>query len=142
MPSLADTVDEMLRSMADTTRVLCEATDAALPVATTHACGMGRDTWTLLTTLIDHEIEHMQQVIEARNAVRDPRTAMERLAAEWMEARVRFLGTLAGLSDEEFNQPRGDGEWTLAEVAGHLLRLERDALATMRADGALPAARA
>jgi uncharacterized damage-inducible protein DinB len=139
-PTLPATMLELLRSTLQTTEALLEAGDAALPVHTTHVCGHDKDTWTLLTNLIDHETEHIGQVAQARYESRETRTALERVLAEWLEVRARFIGSLIGLSEEQFHSPTEDGQWTFYEVADHLLKLERHALKTMRADGALPAA--
>jgi hypothetical protein len=130
---------EMLSSTVRTMEILLTADDGALDVHTSHVCGHDKDTWTLIANLIDHETEHMQQVLQARYEEKDSRTPMERLVSEWLEVRARFLGTLVGLSDERFNEPAEEGHWTFAEIADHLARLERHALATMVADGALPA---
>lgn len=136
-PSLAETMNEMLQSAVRTMQVLLDASDEALPVPTTHVCGHGKDTWVLLTNLIDHETKHMQQVLQSRYEAKDSRTPMERIVAEWLETRARFLGTLVGLSDDQFHAPTEPGEWTFHEVADHLLKLEHHALATMEKDGAL-----
>jgi hypothetical protein len=139
MPTtLRETMLQMLSSTVETMEILLAAPEGCLEVHTTHVCGHDRETWTLLTNLIDHETKHMQQVLQARYEERDARTPMERLVAEWLEVRARFLGTLVGLSDERFNQPTEHAEWTFAEVADHLAKLEQHALATMRKDGALP----
>ena len=136
--TVADTMNEMLASTLRTMEILLAAQDHALPVPTTHVCGHGKDTWVLLTNLIDHETKRMQQVLQARYDAKGSRTPMERIVAEWLETRARFLGTLVGLTDEQFNTATEPGEWTFYEVADHLLKLEHHALATMEKDGALP----
>ncbi len=129
---------EMLSSTVQTMEILLAAPDGALDVHTSHVCGHDKETWTLLTNLIDHETKHMQQVLQARYEEKDSRTPIERLVAEWLEVRARFLGTLVGLSDSRFVQPTEHDEWSFSEIADHLLKLEHHALATMVADGALP----
>src|SRR4051794_34560996 len=96
-PTVRETMLEMLSSTVRTMEILLEAPDSALDVHTTHVCGHDKDTWVLITNLIDHETKHMQQVLQARYEERDGRTPMERLMAEWLEVRARFLGTLIGL---------------------------------------------
>ena len=142
MPStVSETMLEMLASTAKTMEILLAAPAEALDVHTSHVCGHDKETWTLITNLIDHETKHMQQVLQARYEEKDSRTPMERLVAEWLEVRARFLGTLVGLSDERFNEPTEHGEWSFREIADHLAKLEQHALATMAADGALPGVR-
>jgi len=135
--TVRETMVEMLASTVQTMETLLAAPADCLEIHTSHVCGHDKETWTLITNLIDHETKHMQQVLQARYEEKDGRTPMERLVAEWLEVRARFLGTLVGLSDERFNQPTEHDEWTFAEIADHLAKLEQHALATMRKDGAL-----
>jgi hypothetical protein len=128
------TMREMLLASIDTLDELLAAGDADLGTHSTHVCGHDEDAWRLITNLIDHETEHMQQVLHGRYEARDMRSPMERLVSEWLEVRARFLGTLVGLSDEQFNEPQDGGEWSYREVADHLLGLEKHALRTMASD--------
>ncbi len=66
---------------------------------------------------------------------------MERLIAEWVEERVRFIGSLLGLTDEEFNRETAPGHWTYRAVAKHVLALEQNSLKTIAADQAARANR-
>lgn len=59
---------------------------------------------------------------------------MERLMAEWLVERARFIGSLVGLRDEEFNRETAPGQWTYRAIAKHVVTLERDSLKTMAAD--------
>ena len=138
-PTVAGTMSAMIQSTIGTMEILLAEGEAALPVHTSHVCGHDKDTWVLLYNLIDHETKHIQQVLQARYEAKESRTPMERIVADWLEVRARFLGSLAGLSDEEFHTPTEHGEWTFFEIADHLLKLEANALATMRSDGALSA---
>jgi hypothetical protein len=61
---------------------------------------------------------------------------MQRLLAEWLEERARFIGSLVGLTDEQFNAETAPGEWTYRVVAKHVLTLEQDSLKTIVADRA------
>ena len=47
---------------------------------------------------------------------------MQRLVAEWLAERARLVGSLIGLTDEQF------------KVAKHVLGVEQDSLKTMGAD--------
>ena len=137
MPAtLPETLVLLQQSVLDTADRLLAYSDSELPMPSSHVCGHGEDAWRLISNLIDHETEHMQQVLQGRYEARDMRTRMERLVAEWIEVRAHFTGTLIGLSDEQFNAPTAAGEWSYREVAEHLLGLEQDALKTMAADQA------
>ena len=136
--TLRETMLQMFASTVDTMETLLAAPEGCLDVHTSHVCGHDKQTWTLITNLIDHETKHMQQVLQARYEEKDSRTPMERLVAEWLEVRARFLGTLVGLSDERFNSPTEHDEWSFQQIAEHLAKLEQHALASMAADGALP----
>jgi hypothetical protein len=61
---------------------------------------------------------------------------VERLVAEWLAERARFIGSLVGLTDEQFNRETAPGEWTYRVVAKHVLALEQDSLRTIAADRA------
>lgn len=135
--TVRETMLDMLASTVETMQLLLSAGDDCLELPSSHVCAHGKDTWTLLTNLIDHETEHTGQLAQARYEGKDPRTPIERLAAEWLEVRARFLGQLAGLSDERFNEPLEEGQWTFREAAEHLAGLEQHGLKTMRKDGAL-----
>jgi len=129
-----DTIREMLLATLDTADELLRAGDADLRTPSTHVCGQGEDAWRLITNLIDHETEHMHQVLQGRYEARDMPTSMERLLREWLEVRARFLGTLIGLSDDQFNAPIEEAQWSYRQVADHLAGLERHALKTMASD--------
>ncbi len=135
--TVRETMLEMLATTVETMERLLAAPEGALDLHSSHACGHDRDSWTLLTNLIDHEAQHTGELINARYEEKDARTPMERLAAEWLEVRARFLGHLIGLSDERFNAPAEPGGWSFREITEHLAGLERHALKTMAADGAL-----
>jgi len=61
---------------------------------------------------------------------------MERLVAEWLVERARFIGSLVGLTDAQFNTETGPGQWTYRAIAKHVLTVEQDSLKTMAADQA------
>jgi hypothetical protein len=137
---MAATVREAIRElMAQTTATidaLLEASDQELAMPSSHACAHGKDVWTLITNDIDHEKIHTGQVLEGRYESRLTPSPMERLVAEWLAERARFIGTLIGLTDEQFNRETKPGEWTYRVVAKHVLMLEQDSLKTIAADQA------
>ncbi len=61
---------------------------------------------------------------------------MERLVAEWLVERARFIGSLVGLTDEQFNSETAPEQLTYRVIAKHLLALEQDSLKAMAADEA------
>jgi hypothetical protein len=101
-----------------------------------HACAQGKDLWTLITNDIDHEKIHTGQVIEGRYESRITASPLQRLLAEWLAERSRFIGSLVGLTDEQFNAETAPGQWTYRVVAKHVLMLERDSVKTIAADQA------
>ena len=65
----------------------------------------------------------------------DPvKVGLQRLLAEWLAKRARFIGSLVGLTDEQFNAETAPGEWTYRVVAKHVLTFEQDSLKTITAD--------
>jgi hypothetical protein len=129
-------IRELLEQTMTTIDTLLEASDRELPMASSHPCAQSKDVWTLLTNDIDHEKIHTGQVIEGRYESRITASPMERLVAEWLVERARFIGSLVGLTDEEFNSETAPGQWTYRVVAKHVLMLERNTLETIAKDQA------
>jgi hypothetical protein len=129
-------IRELLEQTMTTIDVLLAATDRELPMSSSHTCAQGKDVWTLLTNDIDHEKIHTGQVLEGRYESRITASSMERLVAEWLAERARFVGSLVGLTDEQFNSETAPGQWTYRAVAKHVLMLEQHSLRTMAEDRA------
>ena len=130
------TVRELLEQTIATMDALLEASDPELPLASSHACAQGKDLWTLITNDIDHEKIHTGQVLEGRYESRVTASPMERLIAEWLAERARLIGSLIGLTDEQFNTETAPGQWTYRVIAKHVLAVEQDSLKTLAADRA------
>lgn len=94
----------------------------------------------LITNDIDHEKIHTGQVLEGRYESRNTASPMERLLAEWLAERARFIGSLIGLTDAQFNSETAPGQWTYRVIAKHVLTLERYSLKTIAEDQAARAA--
>jgi hypothetical protein len=127
-------IRELLEQTMATMDALLEASDRELTMPSSHGCAQGKDAWTLITNDIDHEKIHTGQVLAARYESRITASAMERLVAEWLAERARFIGSLIGLTDEQFNSETAACEWTYRVVAKHVLTLEQDSLKTIAAD--------
>ena len=130
------TVRELLEQTIATMNALLEASDRELVLPSSHACAQGKDLWALITNDIDHEKIHTGQVLEGRYESRITASPMERLIAEWLAERARFIGSLVGLSDEQFNTETAPGQWTYRVIAKHVLAVEQDSLKTLSADRA------
>src|ERR687892_1098795 len=137
---MAATVQEAVRELLEQTMAtmdtLLAASDEELAMPSAHACAQGKDVWTLITNDIDHEKIHTGQVLEARYESGITASPMERLAAEWLAERARFIGSLIGLTDEQFNSETAPGQWTYRVVAKHVLTLEQDSLRSLAEDRA------
>src|SRR5678815_1848707 len=123
-------VRELMEQTMATMDALIEASDRELAAPSSHACAQGKDVWTLVTNDIDHEKIHTAQVLEGRYESRLTASPMERLVAEWLAERARFVGSLIGLMDEEFNRETAAGQWTYRAEAKHVLMVEQDSLKT------------
>jgi hypothetical protein len=134
--TVREAVRELLEQTMATMDALLDASDRELPLPSSHACAHGKDLWTLLTNNIDHEKIHTGQVIEGRYESHLTPSPMERLIAELLAERARFIGSLVGLTDEQFNTETAPGQWTYRVVAKHVLALEQDSLKTLAADRA------
>jgi len=134
--TVREAVRELLQQTMATMDALLEASDRELPLPSSHGCAQGKDLWTLITNDIDHEKIHAGQVLEGRYESRITASPMQRLIAEWLEERARFIGSLAGLTDEQFNGETAPGQWTYRVIAKHVLMLEQDSLKTLAADRA------
>jgi hypothetical protein len=137
---MAATVQGAVRELLEQTMVTMEtlrtASDRELALPSSHVCAQGRDLWTLITNDIDHEKIHTGQVLEGRYESRITASPMERLVGEWLVERARFIASLIGLTDEQFNSETAPGQWTYRAVAKHVLTLEQDSLKTLAADQA------
>jgi uncharacterized damage-inducible protein DinB len=127
-------VRELLEQTMVTMDALLAAPDEELTMPSSHACAQGKDLWTLLTNNIDHEKIHTGQVLEGRYESRITASPLQRLVAEWLEERARLIGSLVGLTDEQFNAETAPGEWTYRVLAKHVLMLEQDSLKTIASD--------
>jgi hypothetical protein len=125
----------------ETMDALLEASDRELTMPSSHVCAQGKDVWTLIVNDIDHEKIHIGQILEARHNSRITASPMERLVAEWLAERARLVGSLIGLTDEQFNGETAPDQWTYRVVAKHVLTLEQDSLKTIAADRAARASR-
>ena len=134
--TVREAVRELLEQTLQTMDTLLKASDHELPMRSSHACAQGKDVWTLITNDIDHEKIHTGQVLEARYESGITASPMERLVAEWLAERARFIGSLVGLTDEQFNNETAPGQWTYRVVAKHVLKLEQDSMKTIAADQA------
>jgi hypothetical protein len=134
--TVREAVRELLEQTIATMDALLGASDRELPLPSSHACAQGKDVWTLITNDIDHEKIHTGQVLEGRYESRITASPVERLIAEWLAERARFIGSLIGLTDEQFNAETAPGQWTYRVVAEHVLAVEQDSLRTMAADRA------
>ena len=137
---MAATVRGAIRELLEETMVTIDALlatpEGELAMPSSHACAQGKDLWTLITNDIDHEKIHTGQVLEGRYESRITASPRERLIAEWLAERARFVGSLIGLTDEQFNSETAPGQWTYRVVAKHVLSLEQDSLKTLAADRA------
>jgi hypothetical protein len=129
-------IRELMEQTMATMDALLAASDQELPMASSHSCAQGKDVWTLITNDIDHEKIHTGQVLEGRYESRITASPMQRLVAEWLAERARFIGTLIGLTDQQFNSETAPGQWTYRVVAKHVLALEQDSLLAIAADQA------
>ena len=134
--SVREAIRELTRQTMATIETLLEVPDRELTMASSHVCAQGKDVWTLLTNDIDHEKIHTGQILEARYEARITASRTQRLLAEWLEARARLIGSLIGLTDEQFNRETAPGQWTYRVVAEHVLALEQHSLKTIAADQA------
>ncbi len=134
--TVRDAIRELMAQSAATIDALLEASDRELAMPSSHACAQGKDVWALITNDIDHEKIHVGQILEARYESGITASPMQRLVAEWLAERGRFIGSLIGLTDEQFNRETAPGQWTYRVVAKHVLTLEQDSLKTIASDQA------
>src|SRR2546429_8373471 len=120
---MAATVRGAIRELLEQTMVtidaLLETSDRELAMPSSHACAQGKDVWTLITNDIDHEKIHTGQVLEGRYESRNTASPMERLVAEWLAERARFLGSLIGLTEAQFNFETAPRPRTYRGIAKH-----------------------
>lgn len=135
--TVREAIRELLQQTMTTIDALLATSDDELAMPSSHGCAQGKDVWTLITNAIDHEKIHTAQILEGRYEAKTTASPMERLVAEWLVERARFIGSLVGMTDEQFNRETAPGEWTYRVVAKHVLTLEQDSLRTIAADQAV-----
>lgn len=134
--TVREAICELMAQTMATMDSLLEASDRELTMPSSHACAQGKDVWALITNDIDHEKIHTGQVLEGRYESKLTASPMQRLLAEWLAERARFIGSLIGLTDEQFNRETAPNQWTYRVVAKHVLTLEQDSLKTIASDQA------
>jgi hypothetical protein len=134
--TVREAIRELMAQTMATMDALLEASDRELTMPSSHACAQGKDVWALITNDIDHEKIHTGQVLEGRYESKLTASPMQRLLAEWLAERARFIGSLIGLTDEQFNRETAPNQWTYRVVAKHVLTLEQDSLKTIASDQA------
>jgi hypothetical protein len=132
--TVRDTVTQLLESTREVIDQLLALPMDEIPLPSSHTCAQGKDLWALITNDIDHETIHAGQVLEARYEARSTASPMERLVAEWLVARARFIATFVGMDDQAFNGETAPGGWTYRGIAKHLIQLDQDSLRTIERD--------
>src|SRR5262249_20405275 len=115
--TLRGAIRELLEQTMVTIDALLEASDGELAMPSSHGCAQGKDAWTLITNDIDHEKIHTAQVLEGRYESRITASPMERLVAEWLAERARFIGSAVGLREGQFKTENPAGPWTYRGLA-------------------------
>jgi hypothetical protein len=134
--TVREAIRELLEETMTTIETLLATPEGELALPSSHGCAQGKDLWTLITNDIDHEKIHTGQILEGRYESRITASPRDRLIAEWLAERARLVGSLIGLTDEQFNAETAPGQWTYRVVAKHVLSLEQDSLKTLAADRA------
>ena len=132
--TVRDSVTQLLESTRQVIDQLLALPIDEIPSPSSHTCAQGKDLWALITNDIDHETIHAGQILEARYEARSTASPMERLVAEWLVARARFIATFVGMDDQTFNGETAPGGWTYRGIAKHLIQLDEDSLRTIHAD--------
>ena len=136
MSAAHDAIQELLTSTAQLIESFAALDASGLGCDTGHPCANGGDVWQLIANLVDHESEHTGNAAMARYESATPRTPAQRLLGEWLEARVRFATHLVGMSDQQFNAPMVEGQWSFARTVRHLVELQHHACETVQSEAA------
>lgn len=113
-------------SLGETLASLATLTDADLARPCDHACAMGGTVRDLLTHNIDHERMHSGQIYSARYGLGQMQKGeVHRLMAETLRARADLIAALIGLPDDQLDATVPDDDWTIAQMAEHVVFWER-----------------
>jgi uncharacterized damage-inducible protein DinB len=116
-------------SLAETLKILSALSDAELDDLSAHPCAMGGTVRDLLTHNVDHEKMHTGQIYGARYSLRKMQTsAVDRLMAETLRARIDLIAALVGLPDDALDARTPADEWTIREMIEHTLYWERHSI--------------
>lgn len=134
-------VRQIIASIAEARRqVVEELADVSRDVLETPTEGAR---WTEVRRVLlrfgDHPREHAVQIVAAREAIGAPPTMPQRILAKGQEGYGELLASLVGVTDADLDASPGAGEWTIRQVLEHVLKSERNYLASIqRALGADP----
>jgi len=122
-------IDTLQASLTETLKVLSVLSDAELDDLSAHPCAMGGTVRDLLTHNIDHEKMHTGQIHSARYSLRKMQTsAVDRLMAETLRARIDLMAALVGLPDNALDARTPDDRWTVRGMIEHTLYWERHSI--------------
>ena len=122
-------IDTLQASLAESLKMLAALSDAELDDLSEHPCAMGGTVRDLLMHNIDHERMHTGQVYSARYSLRKMQTsAVDRLMAETLRARIDLMAALIGLADDALDVRTPADEWTIREMIEHTLYWERHSI--------------
>ncbi|HEY3063254.1 MAG TPA: DinB family protein [Chloroflexota bacterium] len=95
--------------------------------------GMQRNVNFLLRAYSLHELDHLQQMHKLLAAHGRRFSEAQVLLSKAAALRGEVAALLLGLSDEEFNAPGPDGEWSIRELVQHLTEVDQTYLGSIRA---------
>lgn len=144
MPALASALAELRALRRATVRALTGLDPAALTRSAPWR-GAEADVRHLLLRLADDDLMRTVRLELALAAAGHVPTEAQRILAAAAALRGRLLGSLVGLSTEQFDRGWGNGEWSVRRVLGHLIATDRrylvqtrHAIARARAGGTGP----
>ncbi|MFN8536724.1 MAG: DinB family protein [Thermomicrobiales bacterium] len=115
--------------MGETLSLLAALTEDDLDRPCDHPCAMGGTVRDLLTHNIDHERMHSGQIYSARYSLqRMQKGEVHRLMAETLRARADPIASLIGLPDDQLDAPVPDDDWTIGQMAEHVVFWERHSI--------------
>lgn len=129
MSKVEDLVKRLEVSMQESFSKLLDIPEDYLDQPSRHSCARGRNVWDLLTHNIEHERQHMGQIVGLRDAMdRLQQDRKAKLLAELYVARSMLIGSLIGLSDSELNQSPIEGEWNIEQIVDHIIYWDRNSI--------------
>ena len=121
-PSLEQLLTRMRKVREETLRLLEDMDEEELLVP----CNVRGNIRQVIELLVWHERDHYGQMLKNRRDTRVGHKSINLLMSDLMAARGMVEGMMLGLTSEQLDMVPKEGEWSIRQVAEHLMEAEKN----------------